>query len=256
MGLNIANMLLLTCGGVFVNIDGINTPPSRKLGGVFGYLGFYGMIMISMNRLYIDGENFLFKVADILKANKLIKEKSDITKLKISYLKELLSRQKKIDGVSFYAAKLHKYTESKALEKKSVVLIESQRRLKRYLTNDGVDFITSGHVRLQSFVPAGKTRREKVSFKEKGVDVRLAIDVMANVCDKKVKAVFLASSDSDMIPVVREVQGRGAKVFYVGFATQPNKGLIATCDQSILFRDDEIVESYRMANKRAKRRDK
>jgi len=202
-----------------------------------------------MNRLYIDGENFLFKVADILKANKLIKEKSDITKLKISYLKELLSKQKKINDISFYAAKLHKYKESKTLERKSEVLIEAQRRLKRYLTNDNVSFITSGHVRLQSYIPADKKHREKVSFKEKGVDVRLAIDIMANVCDKKAKTVFLASSDSDMIPVVREVQKRGATVVYVGFATQPNHGLIATCDQSILFRDDEIIESYKQANK-------
>jgi uncharacterized LabA/DUF88 family protein len=202
-----------------------------------------------MNKLYIDGENFLFKVADILKKAKLIKEKSDITRLKISHLKDILSKRNKITETQFYAAKLHLYTESKSLRKKSETLIESQRRLKRYLTNDKAKFIMSGHVRLQSFVPADKNHREKVLFKEKGVDVRLAIDIMADVCDGKVKTVFLASSDSDMIPVVREAQKRKCRVIYVGFATQPNHGLIATCDQSILFRDDEIVESFRLANK-------
>ncbi|MDR2063913.1 MAG: NYN domain-containing protein [Candidatus Nomurabacteria bacterium] len=201
-----------------------------------------------MNKLYIDGENFLFKVADILKSAKLIKEKSDITKLKISQLKTALSRQDKITKVQFYAAKLHKYVESKSLERKSEVLIESQRRLKRYLTNDGVEFTISGHVRLQNFLPAKNGKREQVLFKEKGVDVRLAIDIMADVCDKKVKVVFLASSDSDMIPVVREARKRGAKVIYVGFATQPNHGLIATCDRAVLFRDDEIKEAYIVAN--------
>jgi uncharacterized LabA/DUF88 family protein len=203
-----------------------------------------------MNKMYIDGENFLFKVADILKANKLIKEKSDIKKFKISHLTTVISKQIKIDQTLFYAAKLHKYTESKSLERKSSVLIESQRRLKRYLTNDKALFITSGHVRLQNYIPARNGQREKVLFKEKGVDVRLAIDIMADVCDRKVGTVFLVSSDSDMIPVVREAQKRGAKVVYVGFATQPNKGLTATCDKAILFRDEEIVEGWRRGQDR------
>jgi len=200
-----------------------------------------------MNTLYIDGENFLFKVSDILKADAQIKEKSEIVRLKVSHLGEVLSAQEPVERTRFYSAKLHKYTNSKSLERKSETLIESQRRLKRYLTNDGVDFILGGHVRLQDYIPASKDSREKAMFKEKGVDVRLAIDIMADVCDKKVKTAFLASSDSDMIPVVREVQKRGAKVIYVGFATQPNRGLIATCDKSILFRDEEIITSYKLA---------
>ncbi|GHU09292.1 hypothetical protein FACS189431_7090 [Alphaproteobacteria bacterium] len=52
-----------------------------------------------------------------------------------------------------------------------------------------------------------------------------------------------------MIPVVREVQKRGAKVVYVGFATQPNHVLIATCSKAILFRDNEIIEAFKLANK-------
>lgn len=203
-----------------------------------------------MNYLYIDGENFLFKVAEILKINKLIGEKSDITKIDIGYLKDIVAKKDKIAKINFYAARLHKYRESKELEKKSGALIESQRRLKRHLVNSGVDFIMSGHVRLQSFMPATKRRREKTVFKEKGVDVRMAVDVMVNICDKKVKKIFLVSSDSDMVPVVRAAQERGVKVTYVGFASQPNRGLIATCDQVVLFRDDEIVESFELVNKR------
>ncbi|MCL2038340.1 hypothetical protein FWG86_00300 [Candidatus Saccharibacteria bacterium] len=120
-----------------------------------------------MNKLYIDGENFLFKAKDVLKEAKLIKSKPDITHLKISYLSKILSKEGKIGKVQFYAAKLHRHNNSRSLLKKSEILIESQRRLKRYLTNDGVDFIVSGHVRLQSFIPAGRNRPEEAIFKEK-----------------------------------------------------------------------------------------
>ncbi|MCL2002120.1 NYN domain-containing protein [Candidatus Saccharibacteria bacterium] len=200
-----------------------------------------------MNKLYIDGENFLFKAKDILKAAKLIKGKPDITHLKMSHLRNILDQEGKIEKVQFYAAKLHKHHNSRSLLKKSELLIESQRRLKRYLTNDVVDFILSGHVRLQSYIAANRNHSEEAIFKEKGVDVRLAIDMLTDVCDGKVKVAFLASSDSDMVPVVREMQARKCRVVYVGFATQPNQGLIATCDQSILFRDEEIIESFKSA---------
>jgi uncharacterized LabA/DUF88 family protein len=204
---------------------------------------------IDVNKLYIDGENFLFKVKDVLKNAKLIKGKSDITRLKISHLKAILSREGAIHKVQFYSARLRRHDNSPSLLKKSEILIESQRQLKRYLTNDGVDFIISGNVRLQSFIAGTRRHPEKALFKEKGVDVRLAIDMLTDVCDKKVKTVFLASSDSDMVPAVREMQARKCRVIYVGFATNPNQGLIAVCDQSILFRDDEIIESFKLANK-------
>ena len=201
-----------------------------------------------MNKLYIDGENFLFKVAEILKKYDLIKDKSEITKVKISHLVSIIENLYKVDKVVFYTARLHKYTESKSLAKKSEQLIETRRRLKRYLTNDGVEFITSGNVRLQEYIPAKTGRRERALFKEKGVDVQLAIDIITDVCDRSVKTVLLGSSDSDMVPVVRKAQERGAKVVYVGFEYQPNRGLVATCDRPSMLRDNEIIEAYKQAN--------
>lgn len=197
-----------------------------------------------MNILYIDGENFLFKVTSVLNDVGLVKNKHEITHLEISKTLESVLSGLHIDEIRFYCARLHLYKESAALEKKSAKLIDVRRRLKRCLENDGIKFVTCGNVRLQTYEPAQGKRTEKAVFKEKGVDVKLAVDLITDVCDKKVNTVFLASSDSDMVPVIREAKNRKAKTVYIGFATQPNKGLIATCDEAILLRPSEVISMF------------
>ena len=199
-------------------------------------------------KLYIDGENFLFKVSDILKAHNLIEDKAEITKIDLRYLISKFPGHPKIRDINFYAARLHKYTESEFIEEKSNLLIDSRQQLEEYLTKNQVNFITAGHVRLQDFTPATKKTREQATFREKGVDIRIAVDILADVCDRKVKTVYLLSSDSDMNPVIREARRRRARIIYIGFADSPNKGLTSTCNQTILLTDENILAAYLLAN--------
>jgi uncharacterized protein (TIGR00288 family) len=194
--------------------------------------------------LYVDGENFLFKTADVLKGSQLIHHKSDIVKFNFSMLRDTALSEYVIDEMRFYAAKVHLHRESPALERKSRQIIESQRKLKRSLTNDGVDFITSGNVRLQETVPATGSTPAQYTFKEKGTDVQMAVDILANVCDDGVSTILILSSDSDMQPVVKEAKRRGCRLVYVGFEDAPNVGLSNTCHQTILLRKKEIIDAW------------
>lgn len=200
--------------------------------------------------LYVDGENFLFKVADILKANGSIRHKPEITKFYFSRLLKSALSEHNVNEVRFYAAKLHQHNNTRALLEQSKKVIESQRRLKRSLMNDGVNFIISGHVRLQEMVPAQGKQHARFIFKEKGTDVRLAIDALADVCDSNVDKILLLSSDSDMQPMVREVKKRNVEIVYVGFENTPNVGLSHNCDQTILLRKNEIIDAFEGAQQR------
>lgn len=196
--------------------------------------------------LYIDGENFFFKAADILRMQHKIRHKSDIINFYFSRLVQSALAEFSVDEIRFYAARvhLHKDDANTELERKSRIIIESQRRLKRCLTNDGVNFIFSGNVRLQDTVPAKKGTPAKYIFKEKGTDVQLAVDVLSAVCDGEVNTVLLLSSDSDMQPVVREVRKRGGKIVYIGFEEAPNLGLSNRCHQTVLLRKSEVVDAW------------
>jgi uncharacterized LabA/DUF88 family protein len=186
--------------------------------------------------LFIDGENFIHKIEEVLTNRGIEKDSIDITSLDFNRLLKLPLREYKISRKIFYSAKLHLYEETR---EKSVQLIENQRKLKNNLIKQGFEFITAGHVRGQKITIDHKT---KFVFKEKGVDVKIAVDLVSLSCDKQLKTAILCSSDSDLQPAVKEARKRDVKIIYLGFEVNPNKGLSYTTNRTILFRDSEMLD--------------
>ena len=177
--------------------------------------------------LFIDGENFHFKaekvIPDVVLANLDIKKLIDIV------LKETPP-----DKTNFYSAKLHEHA---GTLKKSHGLIKLQRILKTKLEQQDIEFIMAGNVR-------GQKVGSKIVFHEKGVDVRIAVDMVSMAFEKKLTTAILCSSDSDLQPAVYKLKDQGINVVYLGFESNPNKGLIYTCDRTILIRNSELLLAY------------
>ncbi len=186
--------------------------------------------------LFIDGENLLYKVKDALREIGTPKHKIDLNNLDLSSLIAEVLVGYTIAKKTFYAAKLKMFKETK---EKSRILIHKQRVLKQNLERQGFEFLIAGNVRPQAVSTDGKTT---YVFKEKGVDVKIAVDLVSFCCDKKIDTAILCSSDSDLQPAITEIKRRGVKVVYLGFEISPNKGLTFTCDKTILFRNSEILK--------------
>ncbi len=184
--------------------------------------------------LFIDGENFLHKIEEVLKRSGLAKNKTDLALIDFDRLFKQPLKDFRIQRKIFYVAKLHLHPDTK---EKSQELIKFQRKLRNNLIKHGFEFVISGNVRAQS---VGK----KIVFKEKGVDVKIAVDLVSLSCDKKLTTAILCSSDSDLQPAIKEVRERKTEVVYLGFENNPNKGLTYTTNRTILLRNSEIVESY------------
>ncbi len=190
--------------------------------------------------LFIDGENFLHKIKEVLeKEGKDV----DLEKIDFSGLMKVPLKGLKIGRKVFYSSKLH-YDDR--TPKKSEELIQFQRRLKASLEKQGFEFILAGNIRAQEVVVDGKT---KLIFKEKGVDVKIAVDMVSLACDRKVEIAILCSSDSDLQPAVKELRKRGIEVIYLGFEVNPNRGLGYTTNRTILFRNSEILKACPVAKK-------
>jgi len=192
---------------------------------------------MSSTVLFIDGENFLHKVEDVLKKEKVNIRKGDLSKIDINFLLDKALEKYKINRKIFYAAKLHFHPKTKD---KSLELILFQRYLKTNLQKQGFEFLIAGNVRGQEVTVDHKT---KVIFREKGVDVKIAVDLVAMSADKTIKTAILCSSDSDLQLAVQEARKRGVEVIYLGFGFQPNKGLMYTTNETVLFRDPEILKA-------------
>lgn len=183
--------------------------------------------------LFIDGENFLHKVEDVLKNEKPVKVKQQIASINLDNLFKLPLQGLKLTRKIFYVARLHQHPDTR---KKSEELIKLQRKLRNNLVKQGYEFVIAGNVRAQRM-------NGKVVFREKGVDVKIAVDMVSLACDKKLDAAILCSSDSDLQPAVAELKSRKIEVVYLGFETNPNKGLTYTTNRTILLRNSEILES-------------
>lgn len=137
----------------------------------------------------------------------------------------------------FYFGRIKEDPQTK---EKSQELIEEQRLLKTHLEKQGFEVILVGRVRGQ--FENGFLGKKILIFREKGVDVKIAVDMVSWACDKKVDEIILASSDSDLQPAIKEVRERGVRCVYVGFESSQNKGLTYTTNRTVLIRDSEILE--------------
>lgn len=112
---------------------------------------------------------------------------------------------------------------------KSQQLVSDQQRLFAYLESPAQGFqIFRGHV-----------MKQPGQYKEKGVDVKLAVDLVLKAVKNYFDTAILVSSDTDLIPAIAAIHEFGKRVEYVGFSHQPSFGLIkATADRRLLRRQD------------------
>ncbi len=189
--------------------------------------------------LLIDGENFKSKIRAVFKdANKEkpIWNEYDFKGL-LSKVLQGISINKRI----FYFAKLKEDSQTK---EKSKQLIEEQRKLKTHLEKQCFEVVLTGRVRGQ--IENNNLGKQILIFREKGVDVKIAVDMVSWACDKEIDQLILGSSDSDLQPAISEIRKRAISCIYLGFESLPNKGLSYTTNRTILIRNFEVLEFARV----------
>ncbi len=187
------------------------------------------------NILFIDGRNLISKIESIIDPDN--KKDIDLYIYNFAGLLNKVLAGVKIDKRIFYISKLVVHKETK---EKSEQLIEEQRKLINSLKNQGFEIVFAGRVRgNMGRCPKG---HETLIFKEKGVDVRIAVDMITFACDKILNTAIIASSDSDLQPAIKELEKRKIERIYLGFEDSPNKGLTYTTNRTILIRNSEVLE--------------
>ncbi len=185
--------------------------------------------------LLVDGENFKGKIRAVYK--EAGKSKPAWYEYDFKGLLNKVLAGIEVKRKIFYFARIKEHVQSK---EKSRELIEEQRLLKTHLEKQGFEVILSGRVRGQ--MEDGQNSKKILVFKEKGVDVKIAVDMVSWSCDKKAAEIILGSSDSDLQPAIKEARDRKVSCVYLGFESQPNKGLSYSTDRTILIRNSEVFE--------------
>jgi uncharacterized LabA/DUF88 family protein len=77
-------------------------------------------------------------------------------------------------------------------------------------------------------------------IREKGVDVKIAVDLIVGATEDLYDTAIVVSSDTDLIPAIRHVVSKGKKVEYAGFSARPSLGMTRESSLTILLLPEDI----------------
>lgn len=174
--------------------------------------------------VFIDGSNFYFK----LKRLSQDIPGASLSAFDFRAFAQWLTHPGKLTGVRYYIGAV-----KQGSDEKSQRLYADQQRLFRRLQRQDVELIL-GHL----------IRHPDKSFHEKGVDVRLAVEMIRLAREDLYDQAFLISSDTDLVPAVEEVQRLGKSVQYVGTPKGQSYGLSKIADDVRLLRREDVAQFF------------
>lgn len=165
--------------------------------------------------IYIDGNNFY---NGLKKAGQPKGARFDH-----SGFATLLTRARTLTSKRYYIGSLRNHDGSE----KSAQMLASQQKFLSGLENEGFT-IKRGRIVYDH------------KIREKGVDVKIAVDLIVGAVDNLYDTAIIVSSDTDLIPAIQYVQFKGKKVEYVGFSQHPSLGMAKQSDLSVLLLAEDL----------------
>lgn len=174
--------------------------------------------------VFIDGNNFYFKLKGLTSK---LDGKYSLLDFNFRKFAEWLAKPNELIEIRYYLGVVSR----RRNDSKSEELYANQQRLFRKLQKQNI-VITLGQL----------IRHPDKSYHEKGVDVRLAVEMIRFARENKYDIAYLVSSDTDLVAAVEEVQSIGKTVQYVGISKGQSFGLSKAADDVRLLRPEEIKQ--------------
>lgn len=173
--------------------------------------------------VFIDGNNFYFRLKDVVSA-----QAARVSLLDFQYQKfaQNLVAPNELVEIRYYIGALKR---QKGNEKSEQMYADQQKLLAK-LQNQKVRIVLG-----QLIQHPDKT------FHEKGVDVRLAVELIRGAREATFDTAYLVSSDTDLVAAVEEVQSFQKKICYVGFPKAQSFGLSKTSNDVRIVRPEEVL---------------
>lgn len=176
--------------------------------------------------LFIDGNNFYFKLRSLTdRFEKRIRP----SLFNFRRFSEWLVQPNVLEGISYYIGAIKQQSGNAKSEK----MYTDQQRLFRRLQTQNVSTVLGNLI-----------RHPDKTYHEKGVDVRIAVEMIRYARQDKYDIAYLLSSDTDLAPAIEEIHSFGKGVTYVGIPKGQSWGLSQVSDDVRLIRPEEIKNFF------------
>lgn len=166
--------------------------------------------------VFIDGSNFYFKLKDLGLHNLLT---FDFSKFVI-----FLGRSQRIANSCYYVGRIRQDRTAHSQK-----LFDGQQKLLGLLKKHKVSY---------SF---GYLLKSKGVYREKGVDVQIAVDMLVAAYEDLCDRIVLVSSDTDLAPAIKKTREKGKIVEYIGFSHKPSIAMVSFCSESRLLTKEDLM---------------
>jgi len=168
--------------------------------------------------VYIDGSNFYKYLKN--------KEINFPKGVKFDYNKfvKALTRNRKCITKRYYVG-IARNTDN---TEKSKQIVAGQQKFLSEVENNG--FV----------IGRGRIMYDGGRIREKGTDVKIAVDIIDGAISNKYDTAILVSSDTDLIPAIKYIRDKGKKLEYIGFSHSPSLGIQKYATSSRLLGPEEI----------------
>jgi len=82
--------------------------------------------------------------------------------------------------------------------------------------------------------------RSDGKYHEKGVDVKMAVEITSGALKNEYSECFLVSSDTDIIPAILEAKKVKKKIVYIGFEDKLSRAMIRNCIKTVVIKREMI----------------
>lgn len=177
--------------------------------------------------VFIDGNNFYYKLKEII----AISPKTEIlTLLNFDYVgfAKNLVKENSLTEIRYYVGAVKR--QNGLNREKSEKLYANQQKLIANLQKQNIPVILGNLI-----------QHPDKTFHEKGVDVRIAVEMIRLARENKYDIAYLISSDTDLVPAVEEVKSFDKQVVYIGISKRQSFGLTKASNDTILLREEDIM---------------
>lgn len=197
-------------------------------------------------KVFIDGENMRHRLVQVLLQNGRIHDSEDYFKADIrKMITDALGESP--EAINYYTTRIRmpEYEIPEKLHDKIVEIQEQHRRWIAELTNQGINIVKAGLLKVRESNACVHCGKRTLFLQEKGVDVRMATEMVMAAVHDHAEAVVVMSSDADMIPALEVVRKAGTKVIYLCFDEEENQAIKQVSDEMVTYNRHDILNIFK-----------
>jgi uncharacterized LabA/DUF88 family protein len=195
--------------------------------------------------VFIDGENLRHRLVSVLYQEKLINDRDDIYSVDIHKLVSGALKQEP-ESIRYFTTNIAQpdFEIPEMLTEKIESIKEAHEHWLKMLHDQGITAVVAGNLKVKQSNRCYHCGRRTMVLQEKGVDVRLAAEVVMAATHDNIKDIVVLSSDADMIPALEIARKGGSRVTYMCFEEEVNEALLKSTDAIVKYDRDHVVRNF------------